>query len=141
VPSPEKIAPEKVEVSKLYSLEFLQAVVASRLVSAFFYWTLTGEGVRTGGGFHTYPMTVRALPVPSPTAVARIVKDGKMKDVEQLTQRLAKITEEQVRQTSPSRIEQLKRQFDANDAALDIIFYQLYGLTKEEIALVEAATG
>jgi len=25
---------------------------------------LTGEGVRTGGGFHTYPETIRNFPIP-----------------------------------------------------------------------------
>jgi hypothetical protein len=54
---------DAVEISKNYSLELLLALLASRAVSAYYYWNLTGEGVRTGGGFHTYPNTVRALPI------------------------------------------------------------------------------
>ena len=140
VPSSERIAPEKIDLSKLYSLELLQAVVASRIVSAYFYWTLTGEGVRTGGGFHTYPTTVRALPVPSPALLRRVARDGKVAEIEELAKRLAGAAKDGAGETSPAKLEQLRRQFEANDARLDDIFYKAYGLTKEEIALVAKAT-
>jgi hypothetical protein len=35
----------------------------------------------------------------------------------------------------------LQRQIDATDRQIDQLVYELYGLTDEEIALVEAATG
>ncbi len=58
IPNSERTDEDKARLSELYSLGLLQAIVASWLVSAYYYWTLTGEGVRTGGGFHTYPTTI-----------------------------------------------------------------------------------
>lgn len=40
----------------------------------------------------------------------------------------------------PQRREQIQREIDATDRQIDAIVYQLYGLTKEEIAIVEEAT-
>ncbi|HZK80251.1 MAG TPA: hypothetical protein VFC46_04270 [Humisphaera sp.] len=37
--------------------------------------------------------------------------------------------------------EQIQREIDATDRQIDQIVYQLYGLTDDEIAIVEAATG
>jgi hypothetical protein len=127
-------------MSKLYPLDLLQAVVASRLVSAIFYWALTGEGVRTGGGFHTYPTTVRALPLPSPALVRRASRDGRISEIEGLAKRLAETVDKGARETSPSKLDQLRRQFEANDARIDDALYKLYALSKEEISLIEKAT-
>jgi len=41
---------------------------------------------------------------------------------------------------TPHEQASLRGQFDATDAQIDAIVYQLYGLSEEEIALVEAAT-
>ncbi len=60
-----------VRLSAEYPLELLLGLLASRPISAFYYWKLTGEGVRTGGGFHTYPNTIRALPVFDVTRASR----------------------------------------------------------------------
>jgi hypothetical protein len=57
--------PADIERSSQFSTRFLAGVIASKSVSAYFYLVLSGEGVRTGGGFHTYPETIRALPVPN----------------------------------------------------------------------------
>ena len=37
----------------------------------------------------------------------------------------------------PQKAEQLKRQIDATDREIDKLVYQLYGLTDEEIRLIE----
>jgi len=41
---------------------------------------------------------------------------------------------------SPDVEDNLRRQIAATDQAIDALVYQLYGLTPEEIALVESAT-
>lgn len=41
----------------------------------------------------------------------------------------------------PQRREQIQREIDATDRQIDQLVYQLYGLTDDEIAIVEAATG
>lgn len=60
-----------IERSKEFSIEFLAGVAASKVVSAYFYLVLSGEGVRTGGGFHTYPETIRTFPIPNLDCVFR----------------------------------------------------------------------
>src|SRR5262249_12591985 len=58
-----KASAEAIAISSNYQLPYLAGLVASKLVAAYYYLVLTGEGVRTGGGFHTYPHTIRKLPV------------------------------------------------------------------------------
>ena len=40
----------------------------------------------------------------------------------------------------PQRREQIQREIDATDRQIDQLVYQLYGLTDEEIRIVEEAT-
>ena len=140
VPSSERIASEKIDLSNLYSLELLQAVVASRIVSAYFYWTLTGEGVGTGGGFHTYPTTVRALPVPSPALLRRATRDGKVDGNRRPCKAPGRGGRGKCRRNVACQAGSLRRQFEANDTRLDDMIYKTYALTHEEIALVVKAT-
>lgn len=41
---------------------------------------------------------------------------------------------------TPQRREQIQREIDATDRQIDAIVYQLYGLTDDEIKIVEDAT-
>lgn len=54
------------QLSKQFDTRFLAGVIASSCVSWYFYLVLTGEGVRTGGGFHTYPGNNPQLPSAEP---------------------------------------------------------------------------
>jgi hypothetical protein len=126
-------------LSKQYSLELLQALLASRLVSAFYYWTLTGEGVRTGGGFHTYPNTIRALPVfdvRKATPVQKLTL-GKL-DAE--ANKMIALSDELSKAKSPQKVRNLQRQIAMRDKAIDHLVYALYGLTQSQIGAIEAAT-
>ena len=140
VPDGERTDTEEALLSQLYSLAFLQAIVASQLVSAYYYWTLTGEGVRTGGGFHTYPTTIWALPVPAPAVLKRAANQDLIEEIGKLSDRLADTQRQQQVETSPARRDQLAQRFEADDARLDSLIYRIYGLGKDEIKLVEAAT-
>ena len=42
--------------------------------------------------------------------------------------------------TAPDDKTRLQRQIDATDQQIDLLVYDLYGLTEEEIAIVEEAT-
>jgi len=130
----------KVRLSKLYSLDFLQAVVASRLVSAYYYWVLTGEGVRTGGGFHTYPTTVRALPVPNKSTMKDAAGSKLMAEIASLATRVSDNNTRLQDEKSPSRRDQIAQRIQADDERIDDLIYRLYGLDKRQISLVEAAT-
>jgi hypothetical protein len=109
-------------------------------VSAYYYWTLTGEGVRTGGGFHTYPTTVRALPVPNLDVIGNPANKKTLLEIESLAERLAATAADLAKEKSPSKLDQLTRRFETDDARLDTLIYGLYELNKEEITLIEAVT-
>jgi hypothetical protein len=42
---------------------------------------------------------------------------------------------------TPQEAERLQREITATDAAIDQLVYELYGLTEEEIEIVEAGSG
>ncbi|MBV1838594.1 Eco57I restriction-modification methylase domain-containing protein [Acetobacter estunensis] len=135
-----KAGTARVRLSELYSLDFLQAIVASRLISAYYYWVLTGEGVRTGGGFHTYPTTVRALPIPKGTTMKDNANSKLITEISSLGARISENNAKLQDEKSPSRREQLAERIQADDERIDGLVYRLYGLDKKQIALVEAAT-
>jgi hypothetical protein len=41
---------------------------------------------------------------------------------------------------TPQRMEQLQREIEATDRQIDLLVYQLYGLSDDEIRIVEDAT-
>jgi len=139
VPANKASAAADVQLSGRYSLEFLQAAVASKVVSAYYYWVLTGEGVRTGGGFHTYPSTIRALRVPSTAVLDQPNNRVIVQEIEKLAERLAETAAKLKSESSPHRIEQLTQRLEADDARVDALFFQLYGLSVGEIALIQSA--
>lgn len=132
-------APEDIHRSSEFSREFLAAVVASRIVSAFYYLVLTGEGVRIGGGFHTYPETIRQFPVPKLDfanrnhvqfhdrlgALAKRVLESRMKLPDAKTDR---------------DVDYHMRRAEEAEAEIDLLLYEFYGLGAEAIRLVESLT-
>jgi hypothetical protein len=131
--------PRACEMSKAFSVAFLAGIIASKLQSFFYYLVLTGEGVRTGGGFHTYPETIRNFLVPTIDWLSksdRAQHDALASHVE----RMLKLHVDLAAAKSPDAQTHLQREIAATDRAIDQLVYQLYDLTPGEIALVEQAT-
>jgi hypothetical protein len=125
-----------IERSNRYSLKLLQGLLASRLVSAFCYLRLTGEGVRIGGGFHTYPSTIRQLPVFSRDNATK-GQEQRLADIEESAGRMLDLHRQLAAVKTSHDKTVLKRQIAATDRQIDRLVYELYGLTAEEIAIVE----
>ena len=124
--------------SSSYSLPVLLGLLASRVVSAFYYWKLTGEGVRTGGGFHTYPKTIRQLPL-FDVSRASAGERRLLITIEARAQQLLALHRQLTAARTPQEQTALERQIDATDTQIDRLVYDLYGLTEDEIKIVEAA--
>ncbi len=132
-----EISEESVELSQHFSLQLLLGLLASRLVSVYYYWKLTGEGVRIGGGFHTYPKTIRQLPVFDIRRASTDQKELLLRIEKRAYSLLAIHNEAAAARTTQERVI-VQRQMAADDRQIDQLVYQLYGLTEREIALVEA---
>ncbi len=127
-----------IEASKAYNLAFLAGVVASKCVSAYFYLVLSGEGVRTGGGFHTYPETIRNFPVPKLDMSKPIDKSRHDKMVALVEQLL----------TTKKQLSEAKSDTDKDfygnkcsglDRQIDALVYDLYDLNQAEVKIIEGA--
>ncbi|OFW72619.1 MAG: hypothetical protein A2W02_02955 [Alphaproteobacteria bacterium RBG_16_64_48] len=125
-----------VEISRHFPLLLLLGLLASRVVSAYYYWKLTGEGVRTGGGFHTYPKTIRQLPV-FDIRRATTAQRQSASTVEGLTGRMLDLHRKLDAARTPQESTVIQRQIEATDRQIDQLVYELYGLTDEEIRIVE----
>jgi hypothetical protein len=117
------------------SLAYLTGIINSRLMN-FLYRALYGALAMGGGYLRFQPPQMRRVPIPTidhavPADVAR--RDRMVALVErmlELQRRLAAADSDAARQT-------LERQIAATDAEIDRLVYELYGLTAEEIAVVE----
>jgi len=124
--------------SAKYPLEFLAAVVGCTAVSAYFYLMLSGEGVRTGGGFHTYPETIRAFPVPN----VELLKKNDLESVEKIGQlaRDAIDCRSKLAQTKTDRDrEYFEQRFASIDRQIDTMVSGLFGLDEKDILVATDA--
>jgi hypothetical protein len=122
-------------ISNKYSLELILGLLASRLTSAYYYWRLTGEGVRTGGGFHTYPKTIRQLPL---LDLDKVTHEQSTK-VEVLARQMLRLHKHLSEINSPAEKNRVQRQISSTDDEIDRLIYDINGLTEEEIKIVETA--
>lgn len=111
------------------SLKALLGIINSRVIS-FFY-----QGRAVKGARKLFPKIVinnlREFPVPT-----KLVDKSLVAHVE----RMLKLYADLAAAKSPAAQTHLTRDIAATDRAIDQLVYQLYGLTAEEIDLVEAAT-
>jgi hypothetical protein len=139
VSSHREFHPETVKLSERYSLELLTGLLASRAVSAYYYWQLTGEGVRTGGGFHTYPNTIRALPLFDLKGASNAQLNECAK-IEGAVKRLYELKSRRDRGKTAQAITAIERESVALDRDIDSAVFRLYGFDAAQIAAIEGAT-
>ncbi len=127
--------PEAPSDAARYDLRYLLGLVNSRMVNRYFWLSL-------GGGLHVYPELVRNLPIrlinfSDPADKARHDQMVTMVDEMLALQKEYAVAE---RDKEGSRHE-LKGRIDRLDAAIDRQVYELYGLSDEEIKIVEGGDG
>ena len=120
---------EEIDLSKQYSIFYVLGIVNSRLLNFFFKTSISG-------GLHVYPDNIRELPVHSinfSNPSEKVQHDKMVNLVEQMLAGHKSLTVAQ----SPQEKERLERQIEVTDRAIDALVYELYGLTEEEIRIVE----
>jgi type I restriction-modification system DNA methylase subunit len=130
-----KFEPQAIALSERYDLSFLAAVVLSKIVSTYYYLVLTGEGVRTGGGFHTYPATIRQFPVPKLTnsAADKLFHDSLARLADRALESKRKQFEAETERDATFH----ERRAAAAESEIDAILYEHYDLSAAMIARIE----
>lgn len=127
---PHGILTPKSEVSAP-PLEFILGIINSKLES--FYFSSVVIDYSLGGGLiHATPGSQGKLIIPKAS------KSDIDKMVNLVTQ-LIQLNSRNFDSLTPIEVEQLKRQIAATDRQIDELVYQIYGLTEDEIVLVESS--
>jgi hypothetical protein len=116
-----------------HSLHFLQALLNSRLLD----WLLHGISTPFRGGYWSYgkrfieQLPIRTIDFDNPAD--KKAHDTIVKHVETMLQ----LHKDLQSVTLPHDKEQIKRRIEHTDRQIDALVYELYGLTEEEIRIVE----
>ncbi len=121
---------QSMRVNGKADLRWLTALLNSRLLS--WYFVKYNAAARRDDFPKIVIRQTKELPVPAPTA-----GDSRLTSlVDTMLTLHKKLPAEQL----PQRREQIQREIDAVDRQIDQLVYQLYGLTADEIRIVEQAT-
>lgn len=129
---------EEIAISASYDLKYLCGCVTSSLVSTYCYLVLTGEGIRTGGGFHTYPHTIRQFPI-CRIDFANPIDKSRHDRMVALVDGMLGLHKKLAAARTDQEKTGLRRQIEATDRQIDQLVYELYGLSDDDIRLVEAS--
>ncbi|KAF0107976.1 MAG: putative type IV restriction endonuclease [Anaerolineaceae bacterium] len=126
-----KITSDEAELAKPYDPKFLLAHINSRLVDFYFRRKLEG-------GLNIYPETVRQLPIRRIDFADRGEKSTHDEIVKMVEEMLALQKQHQQAKTGKEDVRfSLQKRIQALDKEIDVRVYRLYGLTEEEIKIVE----
>ncbi len=120
-----------------HDIRYLLGILNSRLLSWFFL------AINSVGRRDDFPKIVlkqtRELPFPSVDCTAG---KGRMlhNRMTELVEAMLKLQRDLGAAKTPNEKERIERQIAATDAQIDQLVYELYGLTPEEIKVVEEAT-
>jgi type I restriction-modification system DNA methylase subunit len=114
-------------------LELLMGVLNSRILT--FFLKQVGTPLR-GGYFRMKTAYLAPLPIPDELLEA----NASTKRLASLVDNMLSLHKRLAAEKLPQRREQLQREIDATDRKIDELVYQLYGLTDDEIKIVEEAT-
>ena len=111
----------------VHSLFYLQGILASRLVN---FWCINFLADDMNKAY-LQRIPIRAIDFADPADVARHAR------MVALVEQMLALHKQLAAATLPLAQEQLQRRIDATDRQIDALVYELYGLTDEEIAIVE----
>lgn len=121
------------ELNNPHSLHYIQAILSSKLLD--FYLHKISSPFR--GGYWSYGKRfIEKLPI-------RVINFDNPGDVDlhdkmvELVNKILKLHENLNNIKTPSETEMIQRQINANDNQIDRLVYELYGLTNEEIRILE----
>lgn len=124
------ITDEQVSLSKKYQLEYVVANINSKLVDWYFKQKL-------GGGLHVYPNDVKNLPIYQ-INFSNSEEKAKHDELAKLAEKILDLNKElQKTPENSNKYNSIKSEIEKTDKKIDEEVYKLYGLTEEEIKIVE----
>jgi hypothetical protein len=124
---PHGILTEKID-SQQVPLEFILGILNSKLESFYFGASIIDSSLG-GGLIHATPGTQSKLIIPKAT-------NPEIKAISGLVEKILTLHKQPMPRT-PQEQEMVKREIESTDKAIDKLVYELYGLTEEEIKIVE----
>ncbi|HEY8747797.1 MAG TPA: N-6 DNA methylase, partial [Tepidisphaeraceae bacterium] len=117
-------------------LQYVTAIINSRLMS-WAYELLYDALAMSGGYLRFQPPQIRRLPIRVDDSERGLKLRGR---IVSLVDTMLSLHKRLATEQLPQRQEQIQREIDATDRQIDQLVYQLYGLTDDEIRIVEEAT-
>ena len=118
-------------VGSEYSREYVLGLLNSRLLE----WYLHQVATTMRGGWYSYESRfIRGLPI-HPADLSNTVDKARHDKMVSLVDRMLALHKQSPR--TPQEKESLSREIEATDGQIDRLVYELYGLTEEEIRIVE----
>jgi hypothetical protein len=117
-------------------LEFILGILNSKLAT-FYYATKIIDYSLGGGLIHATPGSQGKIPIPKidkDSISAKSIHDKMVKLVKQMLDLHKKLAAAKI----PDEKTRIQREISATDSQIDKLVYELYDLTKEEIAIVES---
>ena len=122
-------------ISQDYSREYILGLLNSKLLE----WILQKIATTMRGGWYSYEsrfisnLPIRAIDFTNPADVKRHDR------MVSLVESMLSLHKQSAAARLPDEKERLERQIQATDRQIDRLVYELYGLTEEEIKIVESA--
>ncbi len=119
-------------ISKNYSREYMLGLLNSKLLE----WFIHQISSTMRGGYYSYESRfIRNLPI---RTINHETKDVVLHDrVVILVEQMLQLNKDRNSAKTPLDKELIQRQIDATDKQIDALVYELYGLTEEEITIIE----
>jgi hypothetical protein len=116
-------------VSSKFSREYILGLLNSKLLE----WFIQQIATQMRGGYYSYESRfIRGLPIATSDSGS-----SEVSEVTHIVERMLSLHQQLAAALTPNDKTMIQRQIDATDAQIDALVYELYGLTKEEIRLVE----
>jgi predicted type IV restriction endonuclease len=116
-------------------LRYLLGLMNSKLL-AFYYRAIYGGIALAGGYLRIGSPQLRTLPVPN-IDFTKPNNKAKHNKIVSLVEQMLELNKKLAGIKNPDEKTRIQRQIDATDAQIDKLVYDLYGLTPEEVAIVE----
>ena len=120
-------------ISENYSREYILGLLNSKLLEWFIHQIAT----TMRGGYYSYDLCfIKNLPIRSINFKDQ--DEASLHDsIVKLVEHMLKLNKDNKSARTPQDKEFIQRQIDATDKQIDKLVYELYGLTEDEIKIVE----